>query len=88
VVAFVLVAIPPLALLLIDLLELDRVPAVPFFVGATILEAVAGGLAIWGIVRSARGARLLWLAIAALVLAIAGVAFFALGVAFSIGYSQ
>ena len=86
-VAAVLVAVPPLALAVVVLLELDQVPAVPFYAGGAVLEAVAGILGIWGIARAAGGGRLLWLAIPAAIVALPGALFFGLGAAFSIGQS-
>jgi hypothetical protein len=87
VVAAVLVVVPPLALAAVVLLELDQVPAVPFYAGGAILEAVGGILGIWGIARAAGGRRLLWLAIPAAILSLPGALFFGLGAAFSIGQS-
>lgn len=86
-VAAVVVALPPLALAAIVSLELDQVPAVPFYAGGVALESVGGLLAIWGIVRAAGGRGLLWLAIAAAILAFPIALFFGLGAAFSFGYS-
>jgi hypothetical protein len=87
VVAAILVALPPLALAGVMLLELDQVPAIPFYVGGAVLEAVGGIFGIWAIARAAGGGRLLWLAIPAAILALPGALFFGLGAAFSIGYS-
>jgi hypothetical protein len=87
VVASILVVLPPLALAAVVLLELDRVPAVPFYAGGAVLEAFGGLFGIWGITRAAGGGRLLWLAIPAAILALPGALFFGLGAAFSIGYS-
>jgi hypothetical protein len=85
--AAVAVALPPLALLLIMVTELHgSVPAVPFYAAGAAVEAAAGVLAVWGVVRATRGAGLLWLAIPAVVLAPLGMIFFGLGTAIAYGF--
>jgi hypothetical protein len=86
--AAVAAVVPPLALLLIMVTNIDpSVPAVPFYAAGTAIEIAAAGLAVWGIVRATRGAGLLWLAILSLILAVPGAAFFGLGTAISYGFS-
>jgi hypothetical protein len=85
--AAVATAVPPVALLLIMVTDLHKaVPAVPFYAAGAVIEVGAGILAIWGVVRATRGAGLLWLAVAALVLAPLGVIFFGLGTAIAYGF--
>jgi hypothetical protein len=87
IVAAVAVALPPLALVLIMLTDLDpSVPAIPFYAGGAAIEVAAAGLAVWGIVRATRGAGLLWLATLSLALAVPGTIFFGLGTAISFGF--
>jgi hypothetical protein len=85
--AAVAAMIPPVALLVIMVTDVHKaVPAVPFYAAGAVVEAGAGALAVWGILRATRGAGLLWLAIVALVLAPLGMIFFGLGTAIAYGF--
>jgi hypothetical protein len=88
IVAAALVVLPWVALASVVLLELDAVPALPFFAICAGAEILAGVFAVWGIARaSGSGGRLLWLAVISAVLALPGAMFFGLGAAFNVGTS-
>jgi hypothetical protein len=85
IVAAALVVLPWVALAVVVLLELDAVPALPFFAICAGAEVLAGALAVWGIARASGGSGLLWLAVVSAVLALPGAMFFGLGTAFNVG---
>jgi hypothetical protein len=85
IVAAALIALPWVALTVVVLLELDAVPALPFYAISAGAEVLAGVFAVWGIGRASGGAGLLWLAVTSAVLALPGAMFFGLGAAFSVG---